>query len=53
MNEKVQSFLTPPYLLSVPVSALLPGLAYSIAPLQVKVNAGILHLYCRSRLCCL
>ncbi|KIM37909.1 hypothetical protein M413DRAFT_30565 [Hebeloma cylindrosporum] len=29
----------------VPVSALIPGLAYSIAPLQVKVNAGVLHLY--------
>jgi len=29
----------------VPVSVLLPGLAYSIAPLTVKVNSGILHLY--------
>jgi NCS1 nucleoside transporter family len=29
----------------VPVSVLVPGLAYSIAPLQVKVNDGILHLY--------
>ncbi|KIM73717.1 hypothetical protein PILCRDRAFT_828851 [Piloderma croceum F 1598] len=29
----------------IPVSALVPGLAYSIAPLQVKVNSGILHLY--------
>ena len=47
MNEKIQSFLTPPSL-SVPVSVLLPGLAYSIAPLQVKVNAGVLHLYCKS-----
>ena len=32
---------------SVPVSVLLPGLAYSIAPLKVKVNSGILHLYCK------
>lgn len=30
---------------SIPVSVLIPGLAYSIAPLQVKVNTGILHLY--------
>jgi len=29
----------------IPVSALIPGLAYSISPLQVKVNTGILHLY--------
>jgi hypothetical protein len=53
MNEKVQSFLTPPSLLSVPVSVLLPGLAHSIAPLKVKVNDGVLHLYCKSLLCCL
>jgi len=53
MNDHVQSFLTPPSLLSVPVAALLPGLAYSIAPLQVKVNDGILHLYCKSLFCCL
>jgi NCS1 family nucleobase:cation symporter-1 len=32
----------------VPVSVLVPGLAYSIAPLKVKVNDGILHLYCKS-----
>jgi hypothetical protein len=37
--------------LSVPVSVLVPGLAYSIAPLQVKVNTGILHLYCKTSLC--
>lgn len=30
---------------SIPVSVLIPGLAYSIAPLTVKVNDGILHLY--------
>jgi len=29
----------------IPVSVLIPGLAYSIAPLQVKVDSGILHLY--------
>jgi len=29
----------------IPVSALLPGLAYSIAPESVHVNQGILHLY--------
>jgi len=29
----------------IPVSALLPGLAYSIAPQSVHVNQGILHLY--------
>jgi len=32
-------------LFSIPVSVLLPGLAYSIAPESVKVNDGILHLY--------
>ena len=53
MGTGVQSFLTPPSLLSVPVAALLPGLAYSIAPLQVKVNSGVLHLYCKSLLCCI
>lgn len=35
----------PMLLFFIPVSALVPGLAYSIAPLQVKVNDGILHLY--------
>jgi NCS1 nucleoside transporter family len=29
----------------IPVSVLLPGLAYSISPQSVKVNDGILHLY--------
>jgi len=29
----------------IPVSVLIPGLAHSIAPLQVKVNNGVLHLY--------
>jgi NCS1 family nucleobase:cation symporter-1 len=29
----------------IPVSVLIPGLAYSISPTTVKVNDGILHLY--------
>lgn len=29
----------------IPVSVLIPGLAYSIDPLRVKVNTGVLHLY--------
>jgi NCS1 family nucleobase:cation symporter-1 len=34
----------------IPVSVLLPGLAYSIAPDMVRVNRGILHLYCEPSL---
>lgn len=34
------------FTLSIPVSVLLPGLSYSIDPVHVKVNRGILHLYC-------
>ena len=53
MNEKGSVIFDTSLFLSVPVSVLLPGLAYSIAPLQVKVNTGVLHLYCKSLLCCL
>ena len=35
-------------LFSIPVAALVPGLAYSIAPLKVNVSDGILHLYGKS-----
>lgn len=38
-------------LLSIPVSVLVPGLAYSIAPLKVKVNIGVLRLYCKPFFC--
>jgi len=36
------------FVFRIPVAVLIPGLAYSIAPLSVKVNSGILHLYCKS-----
>ena len=52
-TDRWKSFLTLLSLLSVPVSVLLPGLAHSIAPLQVNVNSGVLHLYCKSLLCCI